>query len=809
MVQRVRGSLVRVSAMVLVLAPGEARGAAHNLAMDEMCPADLGDLSLTVDSYGAFGSSTTIMGDAFFDPPQPEWRRAGTVFESMAFLCTARGRTANGTWLETNQGGGGWGWDEPAGLPLGAVQANQVGNTVTSNFEFDDVEVELVQELNCNTLTQCYTFTNVGNALLTEVAITHYIDGDLYFVGGFTNDYGSYIAGPPRVVYEFDQGDDPLSPSTNIGLSSTDPRDPFLTSWELGEYSESRSRIASTSGGCTVLQNDMVDDQHRSTDRNGDQVTDSGYDVTLSLRFDVGPLPVGETTIRPLCIDIRWGVGLPCGDPDEDGICQQDDNCDFVFNPGQEDTDHDGVGDVCDNCPTDKNEDQDDRDFDGIGDACDKHFCTPTVDETEICDDKDNDCDGRVDNVPEQGLVCATGLPGACAQGSMRCLGGELICAPTNTEERLETCDLIDNDCDGQIDEDLINDCGTCGPKPIDICDNQDNDCDGQTAEDAVCPEEGQACILGRCRDQCEDNQCLSSGEPDPTTQCTDEGYCVPACDLIECPSDQVCYAHAGAGGEGPHCEDPCANIPCEAPNVCRLGACGSCHRVGCPEGQVCQDNACIADPCLGVPCGANEGCLDGTCFPSCAGISCPLYEECFEGTCQPAPCGGVVCPEGHGCKDGQCRPNPCGGIACEPGTICQGGVCHPHPCHRTTCPERQTCKIVCLEDGCHASCVADWMPDAPVVAEGEGEGEGEGAEGEGAEGEGAEGEGAEGEGAEGEGAEGEGEGAEGEGEGGAEGEGEEQQRRSSSCQLTSGSPSADLSLLLVGLLLLGLRRRG
>ena len=84
-----------------------------------------------------------------------------------------------------------------------------------------------------------------------------------------------------------------------------------------------------------------------------------------------------------------------------------------------------------------------------------------------------------------------------------------------------------------------------------------------------------------------------------------------------------------------------------------------------------------------------------------------------------------------------------------------------------------------------------------------EGEGEGEGAEGEG---EGAEGEG---EGAEGEGAEGEGEGAEGEGEGGAEGEGEEQQRRSSSCQLTSGSPSADLSLLLVGLLLLGLRRRG
>ncbi|MBM4320482.1 MAG: hypothetical protein FJ125_11105, partial [Deltaproteobacteria bacterium] len=297
-----------------------------NLTMDEMCSPELGDLSLTIDSYGAFGSAVPSAGDAFFDPPPPEWRQAGTVFESMAFLCMTKGGSTTGSWLRVGGddifdpfGGGGG-----AAAALGRADAEQQGSSVVSSFEVDDTLVELVSTLNCNTLTQCYTFTNNGNQVLNTLAITHYIDGDLYFVGGFTNDYGSTIAGPPRVVYEFDQGDNPLSPSTYIGLSSTDPRDPFLTSWELGEYSESRTRISNTGRGCPVLLNGLVDSAHLSTDRNGDLVTDDGYDVTLSLRFDVGPLAPGETTVRPMCLDIRWGVGLPCGDPDEDGICQQD-----------------------------------------------------------------------------------------------------------------------------------------------------------------------------------------------------------------------------------------------------------------------------------------------------------------------------------------------------------------------------------------------------------------------------------------------------------------------------------------------------
>jgi hypothetical protein len=84
----------------------------------------------------------------------------------------------------------------------------------------------------------------------------------------------------------------------------------------------------------------------------------------------------------------------------------------------------------------------------------------------EQCNGKDDDCNGRIDDslTPP---IC--GLQKGICAGAKRPCGGEkgwLPCTPsvytqtsTKYEENESSCDNIDNDCDGQIDENLIRPC--------------------------------------------------------------------------------------------------------------------------------------------------------------------------------------------------------------------------------------------------------------------------------------------------------------------------------------------------------------
>lgn len=80
--------------------------------------------------------------------------------------------------------------------------------------------------------------------------------------------------------------------------------------------------------------------------------------------------------------------------------------------------------------------------------------CTPDAQAAaEVCNNTDDDCDGVVDNGnPGGGAACATGLLGVCAQGVKNCVNGVVECTP-NAMPGTEVCNAKDDDCDGTIDE--------------------------------------------------------------------------------------------------------------------------------------------------------------------------------------------------------------------------------------------------------------------------------------------------------------------------------------------------------------------
>jgi hypothetical protein len=128
----------------------------------------------------------------------------------------------------------------------------------------------------------------------------------------------------------------------------------------------------------------------------------------------------------------------------------------------------------------------------------------------DLCDNIDNDDDGAVDeDNPGGGKDCDSGLLGVCARGTTNCRNGAIACDPNTLPGVLaESCNGEDDDCDGTVDEDPVEDGQPCVPESEDvkgecranatyrcaagiaecipaepsseICDLKDNDCDGQ-----------------------------------------------------------------------------------------------------------------------------------------------------------------------------------------------------------------------------------------------------------------------------------------------------------------------------------------
>ncbi len=73
----------------------------------------------------------------------------------------------------------------------------------------------------------------------------------------------------------------------------------------------------------------------------------------------------------------------------------------------------------------------------------------------EVCDGRDNDCDGTIDDgdLEGTGAECKTGEAGMCSTGTKQCLAGSIKCVATHTRT-VEICvNKLDDDCDSKVDE--------------------------------------------------------------------------------------------------------------------------------------------------------------------------------------------------------------------------------------------------------------------------------------------------------------------------------------------------------------------
>jgi hypothetical protein len=244
-----------------------------------------------------------------------------------------------------------------------------------------------------------------------------------------------------------------------------------------------------------------------------------------------------------------------------------------------------------------------------------------------------------------------------------------------------ESCNGLDDDCDGAVDENLTRDteCGVgeCASTGFETCTVGawgDDTCNLHVTDDSVC-DEGNACTQ---TDTCQGGSCVGANP----VVCTAKDQCHVAgtCDQASGECSNPAKADYTACNDGNACTqaDSCMSGSCIGSNPVTCTALDQCHDTGTCDtttGECSNPNKANGAPCNdGNLCTQTDACQGGSCVGGNP-VVCSASDQCHgAGACDTlsGACSYPPLPEGTLCNDND---------ACTTGDVCNGsGVCAGTP---------------------------------------------------------------------------------------------------------------------------------